>query len=553
MRVSQQMMFDRYVFNMNTSLSSLLELNLKAQTQKEINKPSDDPTGMQQVLSLRDSLRQMDQYQENIDTATGWLGAADETLLQLDTLIIRAKELATQATTGTYDSDNRQQISYEMRSLMEQMIELANMEYEGNSIFAGHKTDTNAFKQVLWLTTNDENLNNTTSFRIEGDSESTVLCQFYDTSGATASGDDISLTDPNLGVRFSSDGGGTWEDATISGPMNGEVSISLGNTGAAIVFEGVDATTVVRANDPDDASDTAGTWAWVRPAAVYQGDDEGEVSVSNYGGNGIAADASGSFGGKTVVVRIDNETAVTMGEALEYSYSMDGGINWVTGNTTQADSSSNAALLSVPTAGILNLSSNGTNVIQPGAQFVIRPRTADIDLNISVDETVTINSVGKEIFGGLWQDPEAVLAADGQRVGLSSSNTSVVFDTGNDATTFFGSNANYSKNLFETMGNLVAFLETNNQEGVQRCLESLNQAQEQMLNKAADIGGRENRVQVAEELVGTLELNVQSRLSDVEDVDVAELMTQLAQQQIVYEAVLRSTSTIMNMNLMKYI
>jgi flagellar hook-associated protein 3 FlgL len=138
-------------------------------------------------------------------------------------------------------------------------------------------------------------------------------------------------------------------------------------------------------------------------------------------------------------------------------------------------------------------------------------------------------------------------------VGLSSSNTSVVFDTGNDATTFFGSNANYSKNLFETMGNLVAFLETNNQEGVQRCLESLNQAQEQMLNKAADIGGRENRVQVAEELVGTLELNVQSRLSDVEDVDVAELMTQLAQQQIVYEAVLRSTSTIMNMNLMKYI
>ncbi|MGE4506015.1 MAG: flagellar hook-associated protein FlgL, partial [Desulfovibrionaceae bacterium] len=163
MRVSQQMMFDRYVFNMNTSLSSLLELNLKAQTQKEINKPSDDPTGMQQVLSLRDSLRQMDQYQENIDTATGWLGAANETLLQLDTLIIRAKELATQATTGTYDSDNRQQISYEMRSLMEQMIELANMEYEGNSIFAGHKTDTNAFKQVLWLTTNDENLNNTTS------------------------------------------------------------------------------------------------------------------------------------------------------------------------------------------------------------------------------------------------------------------------------------------------------------------------------------------------------------------------------------------------------
>ena len=45
MRVSQQMLFSRYIHNLNTSLTSLLDLNTQAQTQKKINKPSDDPTG----------------------------------------------------------------------------------------------------------------------------------------------------------------------------------------------------------------------------------------------------------------------------------------------------------------------------------------------------------------------------------------------------------------------------------------------------------------------------------------------------------------------------
>jgi flagellar hook-associated protein 3 FlgL len=67
------------------------------------------------------------------------------------------------------------------------------------------------------------------------------------------------------------------------------------------------------------------------------------------------------------------------------------------------------------------------------------------------------------------------------------------------------------------------------------------------------VGGRENRLTVAEGLVENLKLNEKERMSSIEDADVAELMTQIAQGQIVYESVLRSTSLIMNMNLMKFI
>lgn len=555
MRVSQQMMFEHYVTNMNASLSDLLDLNLQAQTQKKVNKPSDDPTGMERILSHRDTIRQLDQYAENLDTAKGWLGRADETMLQLNTLITRAKELTEQAATGTYDASNREQISYEVRSLYEQMVELANMEYEDKSIFAGHRTDENAFEMGLWMTTNDRDLTDAVSFQVQGDSDTTVLMQYYDTSGAAQPGESVTFASGNVGVRYSIDGGDNWlTDGTVSAiGANNEVVVNLPSSGTSVVFEDVSATTAVKANSETDYNDSTGTWAWLRPTAFYKGDDTDAISVDQYGTNAISATAAGSFDDKNVVVRIDNQTTVAMNDAIEYSYSLDGGISWVTGNTTQADSTSNSALLTVPTGGTLTLGSNGGNTLAPGSQFVIRPRTADISVDISVDESVRLNNVGKDIFGGLWQDPDAVLAGDGARVAVSSSNTSVVFGDADQATTYFGSNASYSKNLFETMGNLIGFLETNNQEGVQRALENLNLSQKQVLNATADIGGRENRVQVAEELVGNLKLNEESRLSSVEDADVAELMTKITQQQIVYEAVLRSTSTIMNMNLMKYI
>ena len=111
----------------------------------------------------------------------------------------------------------------------------------------------------------------------------------------------------------------------------------------------------------------------------------------------------------------------------------------------------------------------------------------------------------------------------------------------------------YSKNLFEIMGNLVAFAETNNQTGVQQALGNLTKAQEHVMNSMAEIGGRENRLSVSETILGGLVLNEQTLVSSIEDVDLSELMTDLAQQKLVYESVLRSTSMIMQLNLSKFI
>lgn len=552
-RVSQNMLFSRYVTNMNTSLTELLDLNIKSQTHKRIIRPSDDPTGMTRILDHRDVLRSIGQYNTNVATATGWLGASDETLQQASVLLSKAKELAEQAATGTLTADNREQISYQLRGLLDQMIGLSNRKFGGNSIYAGHKTDGKAFEKVMWMTTNDANLNANNSFRIEGTSETTVLVQFVDTTGATAVGDTMALNDPNLGVRYSTDGGDTWKTGTVQF-AGGQARLQMPESGASVVFS---QNSDVRINDPNNTNDGRGTWLWLRESARYLGDDVDKIEVDSMG-NGTSsytASASGSFPSGNALIRIDNTGPVNFDQEIEYSFSLDGGLSWKTGNRVYADATASNAVFSIQPGGILTLHSNGGNTLQPGTQFVVRSRTAGINLNISESEQIQINDIGKDIFGGIFQDPSFVLSNGGNTVPLSSSNASPMFYS---ATTQAGmlltSNSSATtKNIFEVLGNLVAFTETNNQTGVQQMLGSLKVAHEHLMNSAASVGGREQRLEVATSILAGLKSNEEELLSSVEDADISELMTELAQKQIVYESVLRSSSMIMQLNLSKFI
>lgn len=518
MRVSQQMLFNTYVSNMNRSLTDLVDTNIKAQTQKKVNKPSDDPVGMARILDHRETLATVKQYRNNIDTAKGWLSLSDTTLMQTSAIVTRAKELAEQASSGTISADNREQISYEARQLFQQLISLSNTEYEGKSIYAGHKIDDNAFEQTLWMTTNDSNVSSS-QFDITGSAERTIVVQFLDSGNVGAT---------DLQYRYSKDGGDTFITKTMASGTN-----TMDFDGVTMSLENG---TTVTANPVDNTNDSTGTWLWVRPAAQYLGDDEDAVNVTgmNTTLGGGRTEAEGVFT-SDVTVRIDS--TANLQSNISYSYSLNGGVSWVSGNVKGADGIASNAVLSIP-GGTLTIYSNaGVNLLSSGAQFIVRPDTAAINFQIQENEYVKVNDVGKDIFGGVYQAP-------------GSSNASPAFNANSMLT---GSNASPSKNLFEAMGNLVAFLETNNQHGVQQALESLNQSQTQLLTRTAEVGGRENRLAVADNVLSSLELNEKERISHIEDVDVGELMTQLSQQQIVYEAVLKSSSMIMKMNLLNYV
>lgn len=188
MRVTQRNMYSNVVTQMNYTLSQLMESNIQAASEKRINKPSDDPVGMTRVLGYRSSLDQIEQYASNISQATGWLNLADNTLIQVNTVVTNLKELAEQAATGTLTDENREQISYEARQLFEQLLSLSNTSYQDNSIFAGQKTSAPAYQETLAVMTpadaDDANFFDSSRYveTISGELDATVALTFVSDS-----------------------------------------------------------------------------------------------------------------------------------------------------------------------------------------------------------------------------------------------------------------------------------------------------------------------------------------------------------------------------------
>lgn len=513
LRVTQQSIYGSIIRQNNSSLSNLMETNLQSSTQKRINAPSDDPNGAVSVLQTRCDISQLTQYKRNITSATGWLTQSDSALSSVSELISTIKGYAEQGATGSVTDENRGEIASAVRQYFQQLVSLSNTNYNQNSIFAGQKADTEAFTQSLWMNSNDTAFDTAVAanngFTISGDSASTVLVQYTST--------DIAGHQP--GFDYSSDGGKTWTTGSYNpAPSATTQELNLGGVTMTLANNSLDAVTACA-----DHTDATGTWMWIRPTAVYNGNTNDDIAVTNTTSpaTAVTGAAAGNFSGN-VSVRIDEDCDFSSSTAFAFSYSTDGGRSWVAGNTSGVvDTVNGKVSLPVP-GGSLALTANG-GTLAAGNQFFIQPSTADISMAISPTDSVVVNGVGKDIFGGI-------------------SNKQVV--------TFDGSDQG---NLFEAVGKLVGYLETNNQQGCQEALDQLTTAQGQVLTVAASVGARENRVTAAGTMVDTLAENADSTLSKVEDADLTALITKLAQQELAYQAVLKSSSTVMNLSLLSYI
>jgi len=596
MRVSLRNQYSNFLYNLQDTQSRLMDLNMQASSQKRINKPSDDPVGTARVLNYRTSLASIDQYRSNIDTAKGWLGLADESMIQVSTLLTKLKGLAEQGASGTMTASDREATSYEVRQIFSQLVNLANSRFEGNAIFGGQKFDESAFEEALMVYDQDGNSLGLAT----GLASRSFVVQFLGAEGTTVP---VSGT-PDC--RFSKDGGATWETGTwdAGGTLNlGGVSVSF------------PADYEVELSPESNKLMTKGSWLTVAPTAVYKGDHESQsavlysdgnasikalplggfeknvyvevvnagvtagdntpilaryslngtdwtnVTVDNststpviqtpYGGIQISgpdnfddlkfmvkagstgvlqmgatvnAEGRGLFS-SDVMARIDNDPSVDIGSGnpIQYSYSTDGGVNWSTGHT--AANTGTATELLVPGGKLVLTARDGEVELVKNAQFVIHPQTAAHNVEISAGQYLQLNNVGAEIFGGYYENGTQPVFSDS--------------DVGN--------------NIMVTVGKLVAALENNDQQGCAEALDGLKTGHQYFTTQLASVGARENRLDVADTVLSGLKLNETERMSNVEDADLATLLTELANQQLSYEAVLKSSSMIMKMSLVNYL
>ena len=120
-------------------------------TGKQINRPSDHPGGTQQVLNYRSILATIQQYSENIEFAHDWCQTTDHVLESAYNLLLRCREIGYSQASGTNSEEIRAVAAQEVSGIYEDLLALANTEYDGRYLFAPERIDLPPFDPATVL------------------------------------------------------------------------------------------------------------------------------------------------------------------------------------------------------------------------------------------------------------------------------------------------------------------------------------------------------------------------------------------------------------------
>jgi flagellar hook-associated protein 3 FlgL len=137
MRITNQIQQSNSLQNIFRITEDLFAANQRVATGKRINKPSDDPLGIQDTLSLRSSIAQIQQFGRNIDNNRLFLNTADTALDSVGLGITRARELAQGSLGATSSAQTRIMVAQEVQAILDQTIQEANTQVKGHYIFGG--------------------------------------------------------------------------------------------------------------------------------------------------------------------------------------------------------------------------------------------------------------------------------------------------------------------------------------------------------------------------------------------------------------------------------
>ncbi|SHF89240.1 flagellar hook-associated protein FlgL [Ornithinibacillus halophilus] len=141
MRVTQGMLSNNTLRNLSNSYSNLGKYMDQLSTGKKINRPSDDPVVAMNGMNYRSQTNEVKQYLRNTNEVHNWMDNSDAALDKASQALQRIRELAVQASNGTYDAEERQNIKEEVAQLKEHIIDIANTKVNDKYLFNGTKTD----------------------------------------------------------------------------------------------------------------------------------------------------------------------------------------------------------------------------------------------------------------------------------------------------------------------------------------------------------------------------------------------------------------------------
>lgn len=143
MRVTNHMISNNSLRNLQTSTNKVDSLIQQLTTGQKIQRASEDPVVAVRALKLRNTVSQLLQYKnKNIKDADSWMELTENSITSISNNIEYMSGYCTQGSTDSFNNDDRSAIASTIRAYKDMIYKEGNTTYAGRYIFSGYKTAT---------------------------------------------------------------------------------------------------------------------------------------------------------------------------------------------------------------------------------------------------------------------------------------------------------------------------------------------------------------------------------------------------------------------------
>ncbi len=339
----------------NTVLSSLRRNQLevfRAQTRVATGRsylsPSEDPVRAARALNLTQTLAGQIQFVENLRHGDDTLAAADQSLTELNSLLIEANEIASQNVSNLTSAAERAAVADIITGIRNQLQIVGNREFNGRFLFAGQQTTERPFIDALGgvaYVGDTRDLFTRTSPDLEAVLNVTGSALFNALSPPAATDVDLSpavTADTRLDALRGATAQGIRDGVLVLNEIGGAGAISVDLTGVDTVGD-----VVTRINDAATASGSTLT-ASITDAGLSIQPGSGALTISDASTGVIASDLG--------ILAVQPTTDLIVGLALEAKITPLTSVAALSGSLTDIDVASGIILTNGANSATIDIS-----------------------------------------------------------------------------------------------------------------------------------------------------------------------------------------------------
>ncbi len=519
MRISNNIMYSKFLLNIRDNVSSIYQEQEKIGSGKRINRLSDDPVGIYKAMGFRDRIRLIDQYRKNANESETVLTASETAISGVENASIRAYELAIQYANGTLTATDRLNGAKELEEVRNEIVSLANKKVGSRYLFSGYQTSAPPYTETMLVRTgvNDQMVFDVGGGDVTISLQSGIytpeqLNQEIKTKLEAANGSTDTYT---VSFNYSKQKIQVANDAGNANTLLLRWSAAGSTAASTLGFDSVDDSVATGSSAVADSAVTFERGFTVTAsnnvfmADLGDGDGVAAVTLSPnaYTSSELAAEI------KTQLEAEDGDAGNTYSvtynaQSQAFSITNDTGNNPVTLAWTNAGTTA-GNLLGFSTNVTLNAgeAAQSDALAELSSLYVYQGDSGSIDVEIASGVSSTINVPGNDVF-------DSILTA---------------------------------------MDGFIASMNGNDISGINSAIGDIQNGEEFLFNARATIGARLNRVDQERLRLDEEDVVVKASLSSIEDTDVLESVVEISKREASMEALRMTGFQILSRSLFDFL